>query len=632
MRLLTITYMIYLIYLHIDIMSNHITHERNGHRHNNHTSTDRHIDTCNFKKNCQKPQSNNGSTPSIVSSVQVPNNSNGNTELSSQSENTSLNLSANPNAADTKYNDTNNKNFKKLKSGFEENNSIAELQQQIISLKTQLEHHSNIPKNCNTSNDSTQLKLSLENKYLIDEKKRLETELLLAKEKMHSLDIRLAENKNFGSSSADIEAFKLTEKLRSSRTENSEAQLKIDSLMADIAKLSKSMEESRQKCRDYLFRIAEQEQNLIDCKCKKTKMIKTNLKNDLKIDSICYECDKKSDQLKDYHTKLEKLTDALKKCDETLQELREKLDAANSQNSSNNEEKKKINDINKLLATKIKDLTDENDLLQTSLKSSNQSLEELTKKYKKLIDGQNSKTNETSSNDLSDAKEEIADLNKKIIELIDQNNKLINSNKINPNDSKSKKIRIATFGKYAWISSCLENIRNLYIPLLIPDNKIIIGIEDDDDDKEDRLCLISGSDSKTFIDNILTICQDNLPPAVLTKIEKNPKTTSAGTFLGNIIILKLNLLLDEKFILEKQTNIWPKPVEEKTLLKNLIYTEKGSDCDNFTVNSIFTLANRIISHETIDLGEITKLNGVIENINNNFEGGYHNNGYLSLSK
>jgi uncharacterized protein (DUF2141 family) len=110
-------------------------------------------------------------------------------------------------------------------------------------------------------------------------------------------------------------------------------------------------------------------------------------------------------------------------------------------------------------------------------------------------------------------------------------------------------------------------------------------------------------------------------PSVLKANATNPVGSAAGVFAGQVLALRLSVDFSAKGIF-------------KTGLGSLKYVGPGDAAlRNLTVNQLLTLANEVLGGNTGALPAgttISELNTVIDNINNNFDGGTKNLGYLSF--
>ncbi|MFO1488414.1 MAG: hypothetical protein U1F65_08045 [Verrucomicrobiota bacterium] len=114
--------------------------------------------------------------------------------------------------------------------------------------------------------------------------------------------------------------------------------------------------------------------------------------------------------------------------------------------------------------------------------------------------------------------------------------------------------------------------------------------------------------------------QDYLPdggaPAMLTRSHVNPSTTAAKTFGSQVVALKLNLDFSAKGL--TRTGLGSLKVASGKLA-------------GYTVTQVLTLANKVLGGNSSALPagcSLTDLNNVLNAINNNYDNGTTDNGYL----
>jgi hypothetical protein len=104
--------------------------------------------------------------------------------------------------------------------------------------------------------------------------------------------------------------------------------------------------------------------------------------------------------------------------------------------------------------------------------------------------------------------------------------------------------------------------------------------------------------------------------AVLTANATNPNSSSAGVFAGQVLALRLNVDFSNAGV-------------TKAGLASL--KVKSGKLANYTVSQVLVLANAVLGGNTGALPTgvtIADVNAVVDAINNNFDGGSTNNGYL----
>jgi len=100
----------------------------------------------------------------------------------------------------------------------------------------------------------------------------------------------------------------------------------------------------------------------------------------------------------------------------------------------------------------------------------------------------------------------------------------------------------------------------------------------------------------------------------LTANSTNPTTSAAGVFAGQVLALQLSVDFSNKGVL-------PAGIANLKVVSGLLAGQ--------TVSQVLSLANSVLGGGALPSGmTISDLNGIIDSINNNFDNGTKNNGYL----
>jgi hypothetical protein len=103
-------------------------------------------------------------------------------------------------------------------------------------------------------------------------------------------------------------------------------------------------------------------------------------------------------------------------------------------------------------------------------------------------------------------------------------------------------------------------------------------------------------------------------PGVLTANATNPTTSAAGVLAGQVLALQLNVNFSNAGITRSGLGA--------------LKAQSGK-LTGYTVNQVLTLANAVIGGGTVPAGiSISDINNVVDAINNNFDGGTADRGYL----
>lgn len=130
-------------------------------------------------------------------------------------------------------------------------------------------------------------------------------------------------------------------------------------------------------------------------------------------------------------------------------------------------------------------------------------------------------------------------------------------------------------------------------------------------------------DSATDIQNFLPASGT---PGSLTSSNLDPTTTAAGELAGQVAALALNIQFDES---DPATFGKQSCGTSTCYLKDLVVADSTSPCYGWSLATVLSTANNVLAGETNSISA-SGINSCVSNINENFDNGTTNSGFLDL--